>query len=271
MILAWRRRTRAGGALSTATSRAMPRCSTSSSAFPTKPMRAARRTRRRLRRLLPGRAGAPQLRRGRAGRTCGGVGAGRDSRLLSNAFRSRGRILMVFRRGGNVSVRDRAAVGVHWRGTISTGTAMTVTNAAARACPASSVAHRSSRAGHRCGRNLGRRRAGQGHARAEAAAAARQSRRSQDSRPRNCSAAAHTPAPLQARIHRLLCQGLSRRRRRAADQRQDLAGDAAVAQSQLGPSGRWWRSSNSSPSKAPRSAGAGSWSATSRSRAADRC
>ena len=46
-----------------------------------------------------------------------------------------------------------------------------------------------------------------------------------------------TAAPLAGALHRLLRQGLPRRRRRDADQRQDLAGDAAVAQPQLGPSG----------------------------------
>ena len=54
--------------------------------------RAAGRARRRLCRILPGRAGAPQLRRGRAGRTCGGARPGRGSRRASNAFRSRARI-----------------------------------------------------------------------------------------------------------------------------------------------------------------------------------
>ena len=46
------------------------------------------------------------------------------------------------------------------------------------------------------------------------------------------------PADLPSRVDRLLRQGLPRRRRGAADQRPGLAGDAPVAQPQLGPSRR---------------------------------
>ena len=44
------------------------------------------------------------------------------------------------------------------------------------------------------------------------------------------------PAKMERAHHRVLRQGLSRRRHGAADQRRDLAGDAPFAQSQLGPS-----------------------------------
>ena len=54
-------------------------------------------------------------------------------------------------------------------------------------------------------------------------------------RPRNCSAAGRRRRRWK-RAHRLLRQGLPRRRHRAADQRPDLAGDAALAQPQLGTS-----------------------------------
>ena len=54
---------------------------------------------------------------------------------------------------------------------------------------------------------------------------------------------------------RLLCQGLHRRRRGAADQRRDLAGDAAVAQPQLGPSATWSRCSSGCRPRRTRIAG----------------
>ena len=80
-----------------------------------------------------------------------------------------------------------------------------------------------------------RRGAGQGHGRPQAAAAAGQSLRPQDSgarafRPR------HERGADGRRAHRLLFAWLPRRRRGAARERPALAGHAAVAQSQLGPS-----------------------------------
>ena len=79
-------------------------------------------------------------------------------------------------------------------------------------------------------------RAGQGLGQSKAAAAARQSRR-----PKTAGQGIVRPArdrgAVGGALARLLCQRLPCRRRRGADQRPDLAGDAAVAQPQLGPSG----------------------------------
>ena len=103
-----------------------------------------------------------------------------------------------------------------------------------------------------------------------AAAAARQARRSRNPgqgtvRPPDDAGAA------RGAHHRLLRQGLPRRRHGAADQRPDLAGDAAVAQPQLGPSRPVQFLEHLADEGAQDSAGAGCWSATCRSRAAARC
>ena len=56
-------------------------------------------------------------------------------------------------------------------------------------------------------------------------------------RPRNCSARKTDAVARPGALDRLLCRRLPGRRRGAADHRADLAGDAAVAQPQLGQSG----------------------------------
>ena len=78
-------------------------------------------------------------------------------------------------------------------------------------------------------------------------------------------------APLAGARDRLLSARLPRRRRRAADQRQDLAGHAAVAQPQLGPSRPDRVPGAARGQGAEGSAGPASSSATWRSRAAGRC
>ena len=81
----------------------------------------------------------------------------------------------------------------------------------------------------------GRMGAGQGHGQSKTAAAARQSQRSQDRRQGAVRPQGAAGGDADARA-RLLCPWLHRGRGRAADQRRQLAGDAAVAQSLLGPS-----------------------------------
>ncbi len=63
------------------------------------------------------------------------------------------------------------------------------------------------------------------------------------------------PAAIAGARARLLRQGLHRGRRGAADQRRQLAGDAAVAQPQLGPSAIWSRCSSGWPSRRSKDAG----------------
>ena len=77
--------------------------------------------------------------------------------------------------------------------------------------------------------------AGQGQRQSQAAAAAGQSERPEELCPGSVRPKADADFLAGAR-NRLLCARLPRRRHRAADQRQDLAGDAAVPQPQLGPS-----------------------------------
>ena len=86
-------------------------------------------------------------------------------------------------------------------------------------------------------RGRARRRAGQGHGQSEAAAAACQAGRSEKSRQGAVRPQAGRRPTTAGALDRLLYARLSCGRRRAADQRQDLAGDAAVAQPQLGTPG----------------------------------
>ena len=83
-----------------------------------------------------------------------------------------------------------------------------------------------------CRRRMG---AGQGHGQSKTAAAARQPQRSQDRRQGTVRPQGAAGGDADARA-RLLCPWLHRRRGGAADQRRQLAGDAAVAQSLLGAS-----------------------------------
>src|SRR5262249_18463861 len=80
-----------------------------------------------------------------------------------------------------------------------------------------------------------RERAGQGHDKPAAAAAARQTRRSRNTR-QGAVRPQDRAREFTSAHHRLLFQGLSRRRDGAADQRPDLASHATLAQPQLGPS-----------------------------------
>ena len=122
----------------------------------------------------------------------------------------------------------------------------------------------------RCQRRL-RAGAGQGQRQSEATAAAGQSERSEARRQGIVRPQAAAGGNADA-CDRLLRQGLHRRRRSAADHRRHLAGDAAVAQSQLGAS-RHGQAAGTAVRQGAQGRGLAraSWSATCRSRAAARC
>ena len=83
--------------------------------------------------------------------------------------------------------------------------------------------------------------------------------------------ARHDPRRRGRARHRQLRQGLSRRRRGPADRRAGLAGDAAVAQPDLGPPGADRLHRAAGDRSAAPTAGRACWSATWRSRGAGRC